>query len=295
MKAAFQEFKDAQVIHLYKRKGDRTVCDNHRGISLLAVAGKILAHILVSRLSNHILGQHILPESQCGFRSGRGMADMIFAARQLQEKCLEQQMDLYLVFIDLTKAFDTVNRAGLWLILEKFGCPAKFVEIIKSFHEGMTATVVEAGQCSASFPVSNGTKQGCVMAPLLFSIFFSAMLIVAFKSCDAGIPIEFRTDGNVFNLRRLQAKTRTLKALIRELLFADDCALASHMKSDAQAIMDRFFANSHSLWPDDQHNQIRSHGAAWYTQLFSRSDGPGKWEPPETSQPVLLPRLLPVP
>ncbi len=62
---------------------------------------------------------------------------MIFAVRQIQEKCQEQNQDLYMVFVDLTKAFDTVNRDGLWKILLKLGCPDKFVSLIRSFHEGM--------------------------------------------------------------------------------------------------------------------------------------------------------------
>jgi len=104
-----QEFKDASIIHLYKRKGNHQSCDNHRGISLLSIAGKILARILLNRLICH-LEQGLLPESQCGFRQNRGTIDMIFAARQLQEKCQEQNVDLYLTFVDLTKAFDTVSR-----------------------------------------------------------------------------------------------------------------------------------------------------------------------------------------
>ena len=114
-----QEFKDASIIHLYKRKGNRQVCDNHRGISLLCIAGKILARILLNRLIDH-LEQGLLPESQCGFRKERGTTDMLFAARQLQEKCQEQNVDLYTTFVDLTKAFDTVSRDGLWKIMSKF-------------------------------------------------------------------------------------------------------------------------------------------------------------------------------
>ena len=79
------KFKDASVIHLYKRKGNTHVCANHRGISLLCIAGKILAMILLYRLIDH-LEQGLLPESQCGFRKERGTSDMIFAARQRQEK-----------------------------------------------------------------------------------------------------------------------------------------------------------------------------------------------------------------
>ena len=107
-----QEFKDASIIHLYKRKGNPQVCDNHRGISLLSIAGKILAKILLNRLNAHLDQTGLIPESQCGFRKDRGTIDMIFTARQLQEKCQEQNVDLYMTFVDLTKAFDTVSRDG---------------------------------------------------------------------------------------------------------------------------------------------------------------------------------------
>ena len=88
--AILQELKDASIVHLYKRKGNRQACDNHRGISLLSIAGKILARVLLNRLINH-QEQGQLPESQCGFRKRRGTIDMIFAARQLQEKCQEHK------------------------------------------------------------------------------------------------------------------------------------------------------------------------------------------------------------
>ena len=51
---------------------------------------------------------------------------MIFVLRQVQEKCREQNMGLYASFVDLTKAFDTVSRDGLWKILARFGCPPNF-------------------------------------------------------------------------------------------------------------------------------------------------------------------------
>ena len=90
--AILQEFKDASIIHLYKRKGNPQVCDNHRGISLLSIAGKILAKILLNRLNVHLDQAGLLSESQCGFRKDRGTLDTIFTARQLQEKCQEQIM-----------------------------------------------------------------------------------------------------------------------------------------------------------------------------------------------------------
>nr|VZI09500.1 unnamed protein product [Spirometra erinaceieuropaei] len=134
-----QDFKDATIVHLYKRKGNHQVCDNHRGISLLNIAGKIFARILLNRFHNH-LEQGLLPESQCGFCRHRVTTDTIFAARQHQEKCQEMRTHLYSTFVDLTKAFDTVNREGLWKIMQKFGCPERFTQMVRQLHDGDVAT-----------------------------------------------------------------------------------------------------------------------------------------------------------
>ena len=109
-KAISQEFKDATIIHLFKRKVNPQVCDNHRGISSLSIAGKILARVLLNRLNEHLEQSGLLPESQCGFRKDRGTIDMIFTARQLQEKCQEQNVDLYMTFVDLTKALENYGK-----------------------------------------------------------------------------------------------------------------------------------------------------------------------------------------
>ncbi|VDM05701.1 unnamed protein product [Schistocephalus solidus] len=114
-----QDFKDATIVYLYKTKGNPQLCDNHRGISLLNIAGKNFAHIFLIRLNGH-LEQGLLPESQCGFRRHRGTTDMIFAALQLQEKCQEMRTHLYITFMDLTKAFDKVHRDGMWKVMHSW-------------------------------------------------------------------------------------------------------------------------------------------------------------------------------
>ncbi|BHF84408.1 hypothetical protein SprV_0902755900 [Sparganum proliferum] len=121
-----QDFKNAAIVHLYKRKGNRQLCDNHRGISLLNVAGTTFARILRNSL-NKYLEQGLLPEIQCDFRHHRGTTDMSFAARQRQKKCQEMRTHLYSTIVDLTKSFDTVNREGMGKILRNFGCPDRFI------------------------------------------------------------------------------------------------------------------------------------------------------------------------
>nr|VZI40076.1 unnamed protein product [Spirometra erinaceieuropaei] len=194
-------------VNKHGAKGERQVRDNHRGISLLKIAGKIFARILLNRLNNH-LEQGLLPKSQCGFRRHRRFTDMMFAARQLQEKCQEMRTHLYSTFVNLTKAFDTVNREGLWKIMQKFGCLERFIQLERQLHDGMMARVTDNGAVSEAFAVTNGVKQGCVLAPTLFSLMFSAMLMDANRDEHPGIRIAYRTDGHLLNQRRMHFQSR---------------------------------------------------------------------------------------
>lgn len=76
---------------------------------MLAIAGKVLAKVMLGRLTSTI-AERVTPESQCGFRKERGTVDMIFVARQLREKYREQHKNLFIAVLDLSKAFDTESR-----------------------------------------------------------------------------------------------------------------------------------------------------------------------------------------
>ncbi|VDL93331.1 unnamed protein product [Schistocephalus solidus] len=81
--------------------------------SLLNIAGKCFARILLNRLDDH-LEKGLLPERQCDFRRYRGTTDTIVTVNQQNEKCQEMRTHLYTTFVDLTKVFDPVNRERLW-------------------------------------------------------------------------------------------------------------------------------------------------------------------------------------
>ena len=97
-----------------------------------------------------------------------------------------------MVFVDFSKAFDTVGRTGLWQLLRTYGCPEKLTTMIEALHTGMMANVSVGGEVSESFSVTNGVKQGCVLAPTLFAIFLSAMLDDAFR--DMGMASTYSPD-----------------------------------------------------------------------------------------------------
>ena len=143
----------------------------------MSIAGKILARVLLNRLLPTI-AQENTPESPCGFMYNRGTVDMIFVLRQIQQKCREQNIGLYAAFVDLTKAFDNVSRDGPWKILARLGCPPKFLTILRQLHKDQQGQVKCNGSLSRSFPISNGAKQGCVLAATLFSIFLSNMFLL---------------------------------------------------------------------------------------------------------------------
>ena len=76
----------------------------------------------------------------------------------------------------------------------KFGCPIKFTSTFSKLHDGMRATVLDNGDTSDSFPVTNGVKQGCDLAPNLFSMVFATMLHDDSQYNDDGIELKYRTD-----------------------------------------------------------------------------------------------------
>ena len=109
-----------------------------------------------------------------------------------------------MTFFYLTKAFDTVSSEVLWKTMVKFGCPGRFNSMVRQVHNRMTAQVLNVGDYSDAFPVSNGVKQDCLLAPTLFGVVFSAMLTDAFWDSDHGVHMKCRTDGQLFNLCRLR-------------------------------------------------------------------------------------------
>lgn len=165
---------------------------------------------------------------------------MIFCARQLQEKCREQQKPLFLVFYDLEKAFDTVPRDAMWMVLKRFGCPEHFVGLIRALHDGMVGQVLYQNDISEEFPITNGLKQGCVLAPTLFSLYLAAMLHETSHIQNLGVEIKYRFDGGLFNQARLRSKTLTRTTQVTEMQYADDNASPSHTPEGLQISVNNF-------------------------------------------------------
>ncbi|KAJ1117303.1 hypothetical protein NDU88_005503 [Pleurodeles waltl] len=105
----------------------------------------------------------------------------------------------------------------------------------------MLACVLDDGDSSNAFPVTNRVNQGCVLAPTLFNMLVSAMLSDAFcYDEETSIKIRYRTDGKLFNLQMLQVKTKVEEYSVGNFLFADDCALKAATEAQMQQSMNCF-------------------------------------------------------
>ncbi|BHF73464.1 hypothetical protein SprV_0401654500 [Sparganum proliferum] len=114
---------------------------------------------------------------------------MVFVTRQLQEKCQEMQTYLFSIFMDLKNVFDTANPGGLWKIMQKFGCPERFTQMVRHLYDGIMARVTDSGAVSEAFVVATRVKEDCVLALTLFSLMCSAMPMDAYRTDRPSIGI----------------------------------------------------------------------------------------------------------
>ena len=149
---------------------------------------------------------------------------MIFTARQLFEKSKEHDESLFVLFVDLCKAYDSVSREALWQVMKKYGVPPVMLSLIRSCHDDMTAVVRVNGGTTDEITIRNGLRRGCTMAPVLFNLYFAAMVACWRGHCPkTGITVRYRIGRRLVEDRT--AKVRLEGTRIIESKFADDAAL----------------------------------------------------------------------
>ena len=128
-------------------------------------------------------------ESQCGFKKGRGTVDQIWVARQIIERATEYQTPVHLGFMDLTKAYDLVDRSALFAMLRHYRVPQQLIDIIKELYTGTWCCVRTTDGTSEDFEVKTGVRQGCVLSPLLFNCFMDRILREAMEMTGGDLQV----------------------------------------------------------------------------------------------------------
>ena len=155
------------------------------------------------------------------------------------KKSLEFRRPLYMAFIDLRKAYNTINRNALWYIFQHgYGIPEKLVKIIRALHSDTHASVRAHGKNSPEFAVHTGICQGCVMAPVLFNIFFDIITKLSLKNHQQkGLPLLYH-----LGEQKLVGgqKKFTNSVLLSNMAYADDMVLPADSKSYLEQMLRLF-------------------------------------------------------
>ena len=158
---------------IYK-KGDVHCVDNYRGVSLLSIVSKCYTSILNNRLYNWAEDCEKITESQAGFRKGYSTTYQIFTSYAMTQKySSKKEGKLYVVFLDLRRAFDSVRYSKLLDILQKNGLSEHFTKAIMSMYKSVKAFVKIYQETIDEFDCEKGLRQGCILSPTLFSIFIN--------------------------------------------------------------------------------------------------------------------------
>jgi hypothetical protein len=222
---------------LFKGKGSGRETTNHRPVSLLSIPGKVYALILLHRISHQVDSQ--LLESQCAYRSNRGLSDATFTLRSIMYKCNRYKQPLYSAFVDLRKAYNCIRRDALWRVLSGYRVEPKVVELLVDLHTGTQAAVKLAGEHGAWFDIGCGVRQGCVIASLLFNVFFDCVVRLSLAEMPegCGVRLSFRAEGEVLPWHAVGPSTMLT---IATLMYADDLALLSCDKGQLELMLKVF-------------------------------------------------------
>ena len=221
-----QQWSDVDINPLPK-SGDLSLTTNYRGIALSAVAAKMVNKMLLLRIQPK-LDLHLRP-NQNGFRPKRSTTAHILALRRLIEGVKRNHLKAVIVFVDFSKAFDSVHRGVMLKILKAYGIPLQLIQIISKLYEGTRARVISPDGETDYFNIVAGVLQGDTLAPYLFAIIVDYLIRNAIHGKEEEL-------GFILQPRK---SNRVPATVVTDLDFADDIALLCNEIHQAQELLKR--------------------------------------------------------
>jgi hypothetical protein len=262
------------VIIPLPNKTNANECADHRTISLISHAAKILLKILTKRLEAKT--ESIIRETQFGFRRGCGTREAIGVMRTLCERSLEHDRDLFICFVDFEKAFDRIDWVKMLQILKSIGVDWKDRRLIRNFYLRQKAVVKIMQEYSEESDMGRGVRQGCCMSPLLFNIYAEFMMMEAMEGVEEGVEV----GGKVLS----------------DFRFADDQGIVASTQKELQKVMDDVNATAEKYgmktnikntkimkvsrktgWKNKYKHQWNQHRTGAELQVSSQYDD-GRWQ-----------------
>lgn len=158
--------------------------DNYRPISILTTLSKVYERILNSRLVKYLEHNNLLADSQYGFRNGRSTDDAVHELTQTVVRALDRREKCLTVFLDLSKAFDTVSVPRLIQKLETFGVRGVPLALFQSYLSDRYQRVKIGDSVSNELPINIGVPQGSILGPTLFLCYINEICQINLKQCN---------------------------------------------------------------------------------------------------------------
>ncbi len=235
-----------KISAIWKRKGSVKDPSKYRGISIGSLMTKIAMNIILKRISVFYESQ-LLP-TQFGFRSGRGCNDGIYVCKQLQEVSHQSCRKLYTCFVDLSAAYDHINRLFLFQSINN-RLPSNTsnvnIEIINSLYNNTKSYLAEDDPAMHTFQTSSGVRQGGNESPVLYNFYSDyALRVWRFRCEQQGLPhleISFQIPNEATNRQQRSHAPQNGSYCEDEGGYADDIGIHSWDPDDLEMMINILF------------------------------------------------------
>ena len=161
------------LTRLFYKDGQRDMPENYRGIALISNLAKLFNGIMNNRIRDYLVKNNLIAFEQGGFRKGFRTTDHIFVLQTIIKKYISKGKKVYSCFIDLKKAFDSIDKNLLKKKLDNIGFGRNTINLLMNMYENTFTSIIYKNNLLPKIQTHRGLKQGDILSPLLFIIFIN--------------------------------------------------------------------------------------------------------------------------